>query len=289
MTATITTQSIDAPGATITYDVRGTLGDGVPLLLIGSPMDAAGFGTLAGHFTDRPVVTYDPRGTGRSTRTDGHGEIGPDDHREDLRRVVEAIGGGPVDVLASSGGAVNALAWVAVHGEQVRTLVAHEPPLAEVLPDRDALTAAVQDMYETYQRDGLGPAMAKFIFLVSYDSGELPAGFTFPPVDPAQFGLPTEDDGSRDDVLIGQNLRGCTGYRIDVEALRAASTRIVLARGATSGQMMAARGADAVAAALGVEPAVFPGDHSGFLGGEYGQQGEPDAFAARLREVLDGA
>ncbi|MCO1659314.1 alpha/beta fold hydrolase [Pseudonocardia humida] len=288
MTATITTRTLDAPGATITYDVRGTLGDGVPLLLIGSPMDASGFGTLAGHFTDRPVVTYDPRGTARSTRTDGHGEIGPEDHADDLRRVVEAVGGGPVDVLASSGGAVNALAWVARNPEQVRTLVAHEPPLATLVADREGVTAAIEDMHETYQRDGLGPGMAKFIFLVSHD-GLLADDFRFPPLDPAHFGLPTSDDGSRDDVLLGQNLRRCTGYRPDLDALRAASTRIVVARGAASGQTMAARGADGVAAALGTEPVEFPGGHAGFLGGEFGQQGEPDAFAKRLREVLDEA
>jgi pimeloyl-ACP methyl ester carboxylesterase len=288
MTATASTRTIDAPGATITYDVRGTLGEGVPLLLIGSPMDAVGFTTLAGHFTDRPVITYDPRGTARSTRTDGTGEIGPEDHADDLRRVVEAIGGGPVDVLASSGGAVNALAWVARHGEQVRTLVAHEPPLLTMVADSAPMRAAVEDMHATYRRDGLGPGMAKFIFLVSYD-GLMPDDFEFPPLDPAQFGLPTSDDGSRDDVLLGQNLRRCTGYRPDLDALRATSTRIVPARGAASGQTVAARGADAVAAALGVEPAEFPGGHAGFLGGEYGQQGEPEAFAKRLREVLDEA
>jgi pimeloyl-ACP methyl ester carboxylesterase len=288
MTATITTSTLDAPGAVITYDVRGTIGDGTPLFMIGSPMDAVGFGTLAGHFTDRPVITYDPRGTARSTRTDGHGEITPDDHAGDLRRVVDAIGGGPVDVLASSGGAVNALAWVAEHGEQVRTLVAHEPPLATLLPDGAAVTAVIEEMYETYQRDGLGPAMAQFITLVGHD-GLLPDGFRLPPVDPAQFGLPTVDDGDRGDAVLGQNLRTCTGYRPDLDALRGSSARIVPARGQASGQTIAARAADAVAAALGVEPVTFPGDHGGFLGGEYGMTGEPDAFAQRLREVLDTA
>ncbi|GAA1232409.1 alpha/beta fold hydrolase [Pseudonocardia alaniniphila] len=288
MTAAITTRTLDAPGATITYDVHGSLGDARTLLLVGSPMDATGFTTLAGHFTDRPVVTYDPRGTGRSMRTDGHGEITPGDHAGDLRRVVEAIGGEPVDVLASSGGAVNSLAWVAEHGEQVHTLVAHEPPLATLLRDHRAFTSAIEDMHQTYQRDGLGPAMAKFIFIVGFD-GELPDGFQFPPLDPAQFGLPVEDDGSRDDALLAQNLRNCTGYRPDMDALRAAGTRIVMARGEASGQTMAARGADALAEVIGAELVRFPGDHGGFLGGEYGMRGEPDGFAQRLRDVLDGA
>jgi pimeloyl-ACP methyl ester carboxylesterase len=288
MTApTISTHSLDAPGATITYDVRGTLGTGTPLLIIGCPMGADGFATLAGLLPDRPVVTYDPRGVGRSPRHDGSGELTPDIHAADLALLVETIGAGPVDVLASSGGAVNALAWVAGRGDQVRTLVAHEPPLATLLPDRDAQAATIESLRETYQRDGFGPAMAQFIVLVGYD-GEMPDGYRTPPVDPAQFGLPTEDDGSRDDQLLGQNIRTLTGYRPDVEALRASPTRIVIARGAASGQTMAARGADALAALLGTEPVVFPGSHGGFMGDEYGQRGEPEAFAERLREVLAG-
>ena len=288
MTTTISTHTLEAPGATLTYDVRGAVGDGVPLLLIGSPMGAEGFATLAGHFPDRTVVTYDPRGTGRSALTDGSGEISPDDHAGDLQRLTEALGGGPVDVFASSGGAVNALAWVSRHGEQVRTLVAHEPPLATVLPDQEALTSAIEDMYRTYQREGTGPAMARFMILVSHD-GVLPDGYHYPPVDPGQFGLPTEDDGTRDDALLGQNIRGCTGYRPDGEALRTTSTRVVLARGAASGQTMAARGADAVAELTGAELVVFPSNHGGFLGDEYGMPGEPEAFALRLREVLGRA
>jgi pimeloyl-ACP methyl ester carboxylesterase len=285
-TPTISTHTLDAPGATITYDVRGTLGNGTPLLIFGSPMGADGFTTLAGLFPDRPVVTYDPRGVGRSARTDALGELSPDDHADDLARLVEAIGGGPVDVLASSGGAVNALAWVSRRGEQVRTLVAHEPPLATVLPDREAQFAAIEDLRRTYRREGFGPAMATFILLVGHD-GLMPDGYRTPAVDPAQFGLPSEDDGSRDDPLLAQNIRTITGYRPDVDALQASPTRIVLARGAASGQTMAARGADAMAALLRTEPVTFPGNHGGFMGDEYGHPGEPDAFAARLREVLD--
>jgi pimeloyl-ACP methyl ester carboxylesterase len=285
-TPTISTHTLDAPGATITYDVHGTLGSGTPLLIVGCPMGADGFTTLARHFPDRPVVTYDPRGVNRSTRTDGSGELTPDDHAADLARLVDTIGG-PVDVFASSGGAVNALAWASMHGDQLRALVAHEPPLATLLPDRDAQAATIAGLRETYQRDGFGPAMAQFILLVGYD-GPMPHGYRMPPVDPAQFGLPAEDDGSRDDPLLGQNIRNVTGYRPDVDALRASPTRILLARGAASGQTMAARGADAMAALLETEPVVFPGGHGGFMGDEYGQPGEPDAFAARLHEVLDG-
>jgi pimeloyl-ACP methyl ester carboxylesterase len=286
-----TTYTVDAPGVRLTYDVREPDGgsDAPPLMLIGSPMAAAGFVTLASHFPDRTVVTYDPRGTGRSQRTDGAKTSVPEQHAEDIHRVIEAVGRGPVDLFASSGGAVNALALVTRYPDDVRTLVAHEPPIGDVLPDREAALAATTHIAETYQRDGLGPAMAKFIALVTH-KGQIAAdwGETTAP-DPAMFGLPTEDDGSRDDPLVGQNIIGCTHYRPDFDAVRAAPTRVVIAAGVESAGEMAHRGALGVAERLGLEPTVFPSHHAGFLGGEYGQTGAPDEFAAKLREVLEPA
>jgi pimeloyl-ACP methyl ester carboxylesterase len=282
-----TTHTLDAPGAVLHYDVRRNDSSSEPvLLLIGSPMGATGFGTLAGHFADRTVVTYDPRGAGRSVRTDGAAESTPDEHADDLHRVISALDAGPVDVFATSGGAVNALALVARHPRQVRTLVAHEPPAARELPDREQALAAAVDIHETYQRAGFGPAMAKFLALVSHE-GPLPADYADRPTpDPAVFGLPTDDDGSRDDPLVGQNMISCTHYRHDFDALRGAHTRIVVAVGAESGSQLAGRAAVAVAERLGTAPVTFPGGHDGFLGGEYGRTGDPDAFATTLRKVL---
>ena len=215
------TETLEAPGVRLRYDVREPDGDArAPvLLMIGSPMSAAGFTTLAEYFRDRTVVTYDPRGVGRSERTDEATESTPEDHADDLHRLISAVEIGPIDVFASSGGATNALALVARHPEDVRTLVAHEPPAVTALPDREEAAAAVRDIYETYQRDGLGPGMAKFIALVQFNE-PIPADHTDRPApDPAAFGLPTEDDGSRDDVLLGQNLIG--GYALRARLRRA--------------------------------------------------------------------
>jgi pimeloyl-ACP methyl ester carboxylesterase len=249
-------------------------------------MGAAGFVTLAGHFTDRTVVTYDPRGAERSRRTDGAAQTTPDEHVDDLYRLIRELDAGPVDVFASSGGAVNALALVARHPEQVRTLVAHEPPACQEVPDREEALAASAGIHRVYQSKGMGPAMALFIALVSYE-GPIPAGFADGPApDPATFGLPTQDDGSRDDALLGQNMVSCTHYLHDFGALRAVPTRVVVGVGADSGQTLAARAAVAVAGRLGTEPVTFPGGHDGFLGGEYGGMGKPDEFANTLRTVL---
>jgi pimeloyl-ACP methyl ester carboxylesterase len=284
-----TTDTLEVAGAKLAYDVRGGSGSRRTLLMIGSPMGASGFGTLAGHFTDRTVVTYDPRGVERSERTDGANRSTPQEHGDDLHRLISSVASGPVDVFASSGGAINALALVATYPDDVHTLVAHEPPLAQILPDREAALAASQDIHDTYERDGLGPAMAKFIVLVSH-KGPITADYLAQPApDPSMFGLPTADDGSRDDALLGQNMVSSTHYEPDIDALRAASTRIVVGAGAESEGELAHRGAEAVAERLGTSAVIFPSNHGGFLGGEYGQTGDPDAFAATLHQVLDEA
>jgi pimeloyl-ACP methyl ester carboxylesterase len=281
------TYTLDVPGAVLTYDVRSNEAGTEPvLLIIGSPMAASGFVTLAGHFGDRTVVTYDPRGAERTRRTDSTAEITPDEHADDLHRLIEALDAGPVDVFASSGGAVNGLVLVAKHPEQVRTLVAHEPPASQELPDHEAALAACRDIRATYLSSGFGPAMAKFIKLVSYE-GPLPAGYVSQPApDPAMFGLPAGDNGSRDDALMA-NMVACNDHHHDFGALRAASTRVVIGVGTESGQQLAGRAGLAVAERLDIAPTTFPGGHDGFLGGEYGGMGKPDEFAATLHTVLD--
>ena len=278
------TQSLDVPGATLTYDVREAAPESSEpvLLMIGSPMDASGFTVLASQFPDRTVVTYDPRGVGRSPRADGVTAATPDEHAEDLHRLISELDAGPVDIFASSGGAVNALALVTRHPEGVRTLVAHEPPLATVLPDRKETLAVTEDIHETYQRAGFGPAMAKFIAFTGV-RGPTPPDFPDHAPNPADVGLPTEDDGSRDHPLLGPHMVYVSGYEPDFDSLRGASTRIVVAGGAESEGTFPYRAALALAERLGTEAVIFPSHHAGF-----GQQGDPEAFAATLRRVLTG-
>lgn len=285
--ATLTSTTLAVPGGELTYDVRpNDSSTELPLLLIGSPMAAAGFVTLASYFQDRSVVTYDPRGSERSSKDDPSEPSTPEDHAGDLFRIIQALNGGPLDVFASSGGAVNALALVARHPGVVRTLVAHEPPLAALLPDRDQALAAVRAVRDSYQARGWGAGMAHFIAIVGHKGPMTADVVAQPGPEPEMFGMPSEDDGNRTDVMFGQNLITCTHFEPDLEALRGSSTRIVVAAGEESEGEMAYRGALALAEALGQDPVIFPSNHGGFLGGEYGQTGDPDAFAVKLRTVL---
>src|ERR1044072_8025915 len=138
----MTTHVLDTAEVDIVYDVDGPLPPAAgrpPLFMVGQPMDAGGFATLPSHFPDRTVVTYDPRGLGRSTRKDGRVDNVPTVQADDVHAVIEALGSGPVEMFASSGGAVTALALVAAYPDDVTTLVAHEPPL---IPGPPAAPAA---------------------------------------------------------------------------------------------------------------------------------------------------
>jgi pimeloyl-ACP methyl ester carboxylesterase len=284
-----TMQLLQVPGADIAYDVHGPLptADGrPPLVMIGQPMEASGFSTLVSHFPDRTVVTYDPRGLGRSVRNDGRNDNSPTVQAEDVHAVIEALGAGPVDMFASSGGAVTALALVAAHPDDVLTLVAHEPPMIPVLPDSEAAERAQAGFNAAYLAGGSGAGMAAFIAMTSWRGEFTDEYFAQPQADPAAFGMPAEDDGSRDDPLLSDRSWAITSYRPDVDALAAAPTRIVIAVGEESEGTFTGRTAVATGELLGQQATVFPSHHGGFLGGEFGYAGQPEAFAVKLREVL---
>ena len=170
----------------VAYDVRGPLptADGrPPLFMIGQPMDASGFATLASHFPDRTVVTYDPRGLGRSTRKDGRVDNAPTVQAGDVHAVIEALAAGPVEMFASSGGAVAALALVAAHPDDVVTLVAHEPPVIPMLPDAEATERAQAGIRDVYEAKGWGAGMAAFVAMTSWRGEFTDEYFAQPPAD----------------------------------------------------------------------------------------------------------
>jgi pimeloyl-ACP methyl ester carboxylesterase len=285
----VITGTVEVPGALLAYDVHlpESLSEHRPVFIFGSPMAASGFRQLVSHFADRTVITYDPRCAERSTLT-SEGTVTGEQHGDDMRRVVEATGLGPVDAFGSSGGGAFALHWIVRFPRDVRTLVAHEPPLSTILADREMAVRASEDIVATYQREGYGPAMAKFIHLVMH-SGPLPDDYLDRPApDPAAFGLPTDDDGSRDDALLSRNL-AMPPFEPDLEALRTSTVRIVPASGAEGEGTLARRGGEALARELGMEPIVFPGDHGGFAASPMSPNNDPAAFAAKLRHVFDGA
>jgi pimeloyl-ACP methyl ester carboxylesterase len=233
------------------------------------------------------VVTYDPRGLGRSTRKDGRTDHDPETQAGDLHALIEALGAGPVEVFGSSGGAITGLALVTAHPDDVRTLVAHEPPIIPVLPDAAASERARAGVRDAYEAKGWGAGMAAFIAMTSWSGEYSDDYFAQPLPDPAAFGMPAEDDGTRGDPLLSDRSWAVSSYHPDVAALTAAPTRVVVGVAEESGDTFTGRTSRAVAALLDREAVVFPSHHGGFMGGDGPYAGKPEEFGRRLREVLD--
>lgn len=264
--------SLDVPGARLYYQARG---DGPLLVMIGSPMDSTGFAPLAEAMaTDYTVVTYDPRGIAGSTRDDPDEDITPELQADDVHRLIDALGGGPVDYFGSSGGAVVGLALVQAHPGDVRTLIAHEPPVVEALPDSTQVRRQIQEIYQTYRVKGSQAAMQ--MFMEHAGLGGM-GGTDAPRWEPTPEQIARMDATNK--VFFEHLIRQTTGFRPDLEALQAAPTRIVIGVGATSQGQLAHRAAEALADQLGLKVVEFPGDHGGFLA-------HPAEFAQQLGQLL---
>lgn len=266
--------TLPVQGATLYYEARGS----GPLLLMipGGPADAGAFDQLAPRLADRyTVVAYDPRGNSRSRLEGRPVEQSLDVHGDDASRLIESFGAGAAFVFGSSGGAQIALNLAARHPENVRVVVAHEPPCILLLDDADEALANNELIYQTYLREGVGPAMGAFMSLtgMAREKDELRV-----PPSPGAAEVMGRIEKNLDHFL-GYGLKPLSSYTPDVQSLRAHGTRVVIGAGALTSDQTAHRAALALAQRLGVGAVVFPGDHTG-----YGP--EAAAFAALLREAF---
>jgi pimeloyl-ACP methyl ester carboxylesterase len=281
MTHSPKSSTLKVPGATIYYEKQGS----GPMLLIipGGPQDAGVFAELSGHLADRyTVVAYDPRGNSRSTFDGAIEELSLDVQADDAAALIAALGNGPAYVFGTSGGAQIGLNLATRHPERVRTLVAHEPPAIMLLDDPSEALAADKDLYDTYRREGVDAAMAKFFSLNALDDGaeqgEAPPEFEMPPEDAETFARVSGNF----EYWLAHGMMPLSLYRPDVEALRAGKPRVVVGLGEQSaGQPIYDMGM-AVAEKLGSKAFALPGDHMGF--GPHA-----DAFAEALHRAFAGS
>ena len=283
------TDTLKVPGANLYHEVRGF--GPVLLLICGGVYDAAAYAGLAQQLAHRyTVVTYDRRGNSRSPLEGARARQSIEVHGDDAHRVLSAVGvtaDEPAQVFGNSSGATIGLELAARHPEQVRTLVAHEPPIFELLPDRDHWRTAIRNVEDAFIKEGAGAAMQVLgaAFATSGDAtpdrgGRLPGGGEAPEgkPDPETIAMMARFQENME-FFIGYEVPPFNKYVPDIAALRASSVRVVAAVGEASEGEPPYRAAVAVAEQLGTQPVVFPGDHGGF-----GVQ--PEAFAARLQEVL---
>ena len=270
-----TSHTLAVPGGRLHYEVRGS---GPLLVVMGAPMAAAYFAPVADVLADDyTVVTHDPRGISASTLDDPEQDSTPDLRADDVAALLDALGAESADLLGSSGGAITGLALVTRHPSRVRTLIAHEPPLLELLPDAAEQRASVDDMVATFHRDGLEAAFGKFMASAGFDTER--EGDEGAPAQPQ--GEPSEQDIADSARFFAHELRGTTRYVPDIAALTAGPARIVVGIGADSGNLSTYRTSTALAELLGTLPVEFPGGHGGFME-------QPKEFAEVVRKVLAG-
>lgn len=281
MSATVPmeTNTLRVPGASVYYEVRGS--GPVLLMMPGGPADAGAFRKIAGDLApDYTVVTYDPRGLSHS-KLEGplQDERIVEIFADDASRLLAAVTKEKAFVFASSGGAVISLELGTRRPDQIATLVAHETPAPAVLPDPARRRAEMQDIYETFRAAGIGPAMQKFMAHTGIRGGPPRAQ----PGEPTPEMLEAREQMQRNmDFWLGHYFRAIAAYDPDFDALRRASVRVVSAVGDESRGELAHQGGLGLAARLGTDAVVFPGGHGGF-------DSHPVEFAARLRQVLEGA
>jgi pimeloyl-ACP methyl ester carboxylesterase len=277
---TVAARTVKVPGATLYVEVRGS--GPVLLCISGGPTDAGVFTDLAGRLADwYTVVSYDQRGHSRSALDGEPEDIPVALHADDAAAILAAVGNGPADVYGSSGGATIGLELVARHPELVRTLVAHEPPIMELLPDAARWRAEFDDISETYRAEGVFPAMEKFGALVEEGGPKYSEQMQQTPPTPEDQEMMGRMAGNFD-LFLAHEIRQIVGYVPDVDALRNVSTRIVSAAGETSGEQAARRAAFALAERLGIAVTYLPGGHGGW-------GSDPQQFAEKLHEVLQEA
>jgi pimeloyl-ACP methyl ester carboxylesterase len=267
-----TTQSLAVPGARLHYEVRGT---GPLVLLAAAPMDARSFEPLAGLLArDHTVLTTDPRGINRSSVDHPDRDSTPEDRADDLARLLTHLDAGPAVAFGSSGGAVSVLALAQLRPELVHTVIAHEPPLQELLPDREQLHTATEEMIATYLAGDVAGAWQQFLRIANI---ELPLEVV------EQMFLSDRSPQTVADEYFqfAHMLRATAQWRPDLDRLRSVPTRIVVGIGEESAGQLCDRASRALAEALGEAPVLFPGDHIGFAE-------EPAAFEVHLRKLLEG-
>jgi pimeloyl-ACP methyl ester carboxylesterase len=266
-------KTMKVAGATLYYEVRGS---GPVLLMIpGGPADSDVFAAIAPMLAARfTVVTYDPRGNSRSP-LDGTPEAWRADvHADDANLLLAAVATGPAYVFGSSSGALVGLALAMRHPDRVHTLVAHEPPVTALLPDRDRHREASQEVYELFESQGAGPAMTKFLAQAGLK------GAPQPPASPSpEMAAMMARMAKNIDLFLAHTVRQACEWIPDIAALRAGPVRIIVGAGEASRGHVANDTAIALAEGLGTSVVQFPGDHGGF-------GSDPAAFAETLDSVL---
>jgi pimeloyl-ACP methyl ester carboxylesterase len=264
--------SIDVPGATLYYKSKGS--GPVVLVILGGAADADGSDALAtqleGDFT---IVSYDRRGLSRSVLKPGAPPADVRRHTEDASIILATVTSDPAFVFGVSIGALIGLDLVTTHPYQIRALVAHEPPLKQLLPP-DEFAKALHEQEEVevvFRNEGVRAAMMKFLQLSGVDFGDREADAPAPQLSPHMA------DNLK--FFLTNDAPAVRQYQLDLSLLEKVRSKVIPSAGETSTANWPNRCSARLAELLRVELAHFPGGHNA-----YGSR--PRGVANELRLLL---
>ncbi|KAF2159206.1 hypothetical protein M409DRAFT_30345 [Zasmidium cellare ATCC 36951] len=164
---------LEVPGATLHYQV---VGQGPLLLTIsGANGSYEVWQPLSHHLKDHfTVISYDRRGFSRSTLQGAQDyEHRLDRDADDAAALIKHLSPNtPATVLGTSSGAIVSFNLLLRHPDLIETLIPHEPPAVTLNPDFAELKPKFQDIYNTYRRWGIPPAMQAFADFAMLSEGE---------------------------------------------------------------------------------------------------------------------
>jgi pimeloyl-ACP methyl ester carboxylesterase len=261
---------LDVPTGRLRSFVRGS---GPTLVLIaGGHGDAARTGALADHLADRyTVVTYDRRGLSGSTPSAPPRTLAT--HADDLSRLLGRHAAEPVHVYGTSFGGLIALELAATDPGRLGVVIAHEPPVTQLLPRSQQRTAAAQlaQVQDTFLSTGVAAARQRFAELLAIDPTDRE-----PDVEVA---APGPQQLANAEFFLTYDLPLLRRHTVDLAALQASPARIVAGVGQASGGIWPHWCGRLLADVLAVPCAAFPGGHSAY---SY----RPRATADRIHQVL---
>lgn len=263
------TDSIETEGARIVFDYEGS---GPTLLLIAGGGGGAGnYAKLAERLSDEyTVVRYDRRCNFRSTG-DTSVDLDMAQQARDAAAVIRAFGN-TAHVFGNSGGANISLQLAIDAPDVITSLVAHEPPVMGLLPDRKVWFAFIDYVRAIYEYSG--PAQAMQVFF---------SGFVGAPIVKRDGGIEDLAGGSSShdngEWFMSHEYVPISKYTPDLDLVARAGKPMATAAGTASGDAYYARTARLVAERLSIPYFDFPGHHGSYMG-------MPDAFAASLRAAF---
>jgi pimeloyl-ACP methyl ester carboxylesterase len=258
----ITSNTIKTSGAKLYYEIRGN--GPYLLMLAGGSGNADSFNALLPYLVKYyTVVTYDRRGYARSPLNNPEqiGIVSIETQCTDVKRLITELNMNSTYIFGSSFGALVAIAILQHDIQQIQKVIAHEPPLPQLLPSNDSIDLAYKPD-ETPEE-----TLRRFATSLGIKRGDL-------------HGKPSDPHRTANDrFFLEHEAPAVSDYNVNFAKLAKYKNNLMFAGGSEGQDYFPYRCARLAASKIDAPFLEFPGKHNGF--GVH-----PEAFADVLKSQL---